>query len=71
MIFIIQLKVGRLCAAGGQQYLINLDEKTTNIHIVDGLPKEYFKSEPEKILYEFNSFLKNWCDKEYHNWINK
>jgi hypothetical protein len=56
---------------GGQQYLINLDEKTTNIHIVDGLPEEYFKSETEKILYKFNCFLKNWCDQEYHNWINK
>jgi len=56
---------------GEQQYLINLDVKTTNIHILDGAPRQSFVSETEKILYEFNSFLKNWCAKEYDHWTNK
>ena len=54
---------------GQQQYLINLEPKTVNINILDGLPEEYFKSETEKILYEFNEFLKNWIEEKYQYWI--
>ena len=56
---------------GSQKYLINLEPKTTKIGIIDGLPEEYFKSNPEKILYEFNEFLKNWIEEKYTNWIEK
>lgn len=52
---------------GGQQFLINFNSPTFNIHIVDGLPKEYFKTLAEEHLYLFNEHLKNWIETKYNN----
>lgn len=56
---------------GSQQYLMNLEPKTTKIGIIDGLPVEYFKSDTEKILYKFNEYLKDWVEEKYRNWLDK
>lgn len=54
---------------GCQQYLFNLEKTTTNIHIIDGLPEEYFVSITEKKLFEFNNYLKKQIENKYQNWI--
>lgn len=54
---------------GGQQYLINLEKSTTNITIVNELPKTYFNTASEKILFEFNEYLKTWVELKYQNWL--
>ena len=45
---------------GGQFILINLDEDTTNIGIVDGAHAALFPSPAEQLIYQLNEHLKLW-----------
>ncbi|OYU79011.1 MAG: hypothetical protein CFE23_15990 [Flavobacterium sp. BFFFF1] len=58
-----------ISGTGMQQYLLNLEKTTTNIHITDGLPEEYFKTDTEKLLFNFNAFLKKYVEDKYNNWL--
>jgi hypothetical protein len=52
---------------GGQQFLINFHSPTFNIHIVNGLPGEHFKSATERKLFQFNKFLLKIVETKYQN----
>ncbi len=56
---------------GSQQFFINLDKITKDIHIIDGLAIEYFKTEVEILLFNFNEYMKNSIEKKYEHWIAK
>lgn len=57
-----------ICDRGSQQLLINLDQGI-EVSIVDELPLEYFKTETELLLFEFNEYMKNWIEEKYLTWI--
>ncbi|MGU3373590.1 hypothetical protein [Chryseobacterium sp. M5A1_1a] len=53
---------------GSQQFLINLDQGI-EVGIVDELPLEYFETETELLLFEFNEYMKTWVEEKYQAWI--
>lgn len=53
---------------GAQHFLINLDY-TIDIDIIDGLPLEYFKTDAELLLFEFNEYMKAWIEEKYEAWL--
>jgi hypothetical protein len=56
---------------GSQSIFINLDEITKDIHIISGLAIENFKTEVEKLLFNFNEYMKSSIEMKYDNWIAK
>lgn len=52
---------------GGQQLLINLDNDTTNISIIEGVASSNFPSPTEQLIYQLNEYLKAWiADRRSH-----
>lgn len=47
---------------GSQQFLINVDEGI-EVNIKEGLPVEYFETDVELFLFEFNQYMKKWGKK--------
>ncbi|MCT4665953.1 MAG: hypothetical protein N4A45_12050 [Flavobacteriales bacterium] len=56
---------------GSQQIFINLDKKTKYIHIINGLPIEYFSTDTEKKLFQLNEYFKELIQVKYQKWITK
>ncbi|UEQ76151.1 hypothetical protein J8N07_21390 [Chryseobacterium arthrosphaerae] len=53
---------------GSQQFLINMDEGI-EVNIKEGLPVEYFETDVELFLFEFNEYMKKWVEEKYEAWI--
>lgn len=55
---------------GSQQFLINVDEDI-EVNIKEELPVEYFETDVELFLFEFNEYMKKWVEEKYEAWILK
>lgn len=53
---------------GSQKFLINLDQGI-EVDIREGLTLEYFETETELLLFEFNEYMKNWIEEKYKAWL--
>ncbi|MDR6920904.1 MULTISPECIES: hypothetical protein [Chryseobacterium] len=53
---------------GSQMFLMNW-AKPLYISITEGLPQEFFVSETEQLLFNFNQYLKKWVEEKYRNWL--
>lgn len=53
---------------GSQTFLMNWT-KPLYISITEGLPQEFFVSESEQLLFNFNQYLKKWVEEKYRNWL--
>lgn len=56
---------------GSQQFLINLDTITKDVHVSDGLSCECFKTDIELLLFDFNEYMKTLIESKYESWIRK
>lgn len=52
---------------GSQIFLLNFERATSRIVITDGLPVEYFEAKAERLLYDFNEYLKNMIEDRYNS----
>jgi len=53
---------------GSQTFLMSWT-KPLYISITEGLPQEFFVSESEQLLFNFNQYLKKWVEKKYRSWL--